>query len=94
MFILTLEQIIVLNKCCPYNKPVPKISHVKHYRIFVNEIQITRKCENKITNLSFYFSNIDCEAIRAVITLKLGRLLSFMIRNAFLSINLHVVKSR
>ena len=27
--VLTLEQIIVLNKCCPYKKPIPKISHVK-----------------------------------------------------------------
>ena len=27
-----------------------------------------------------YYSNVDCEAIRARITLKLGRLLSFMIR--------------
>ena len=29
-------------------------------------------------------SNVDCEAIRTWITLKLGDLLSFMIRNAFL----------
>ena len=28
-FILTLEQIIVLNKYCTYSKPIPKISHVK-----------------------------------------------------------------
>ena len=28
-FILTLEQIIVLNKHCTYNKPIPKISHIK-----------------------------------------------------------------
>ena len=35
--------------------------------------------------ISFYFiSNIDCEAIRAQIALKLERLLSFMIRNPFL----------
>ena len=31
---------------------------------------------------AFYFSNVDCEAIRAPIALKHGRLLSFMIRNA------------
>ena len=29
VFILTLEQIIVLNKYCTYNNPIPKISHVK-----------------------------------------------------------------
>ena len=28
-FIFTLEQIIVLNTYCTYNKPIPKISHVK-----------------------------------------------------------------
>ena len=28
-FILKLEQIIVLNKYCIYNKTIPKISHVK-----------------------------------------------------------------
>ena len=28
-FILTLEQIIVLNKYCTYNKPIPKISQAK-----------------------------------------------------------------
>ena len=27
--ILTLEQIIVLNKYCTYNKHIPKISHAK-----------------------------------------------------------------
>ena len=27
--ILTLEEIIVLNKYCTYNKPIPKILHVK-----------------------------------------------------------------
>ena len=35
--------------------------------------------------MSTFYSNVDCEAIRAPITLKLGSLLSFMIRNAFLS---------
>ena len=30
-----------------------------------------------------YFSNVECEAIRDRITLKLGSLLSVMIRNAF-----------
>ena len=28
-FIFTLEQIIVLNTYCTYNKPIPKISHVR-----------------------------------------------------------------
>ena len=37
-----------------------------------------------------YISNVDCEAIRARIALKLGGLLSFMIRNAFLYKNQHV----
>ena len=27
--ILTLKQIIFLNKYCTYNKPIPEISHVK-----------------------------------------------------------------
>ena len=27
-FIFTLDQIIVLNKYCTYNKPIPKILHV------------------------------------------------------------------
>ena len=29
VYIFTLEQIIVLNEYCTYNKPIPKISHVK-----------------------------------------------------------------
>ena len=28
-FIVTLEQIIVLDRYCTYNKPIPKISHAK-----------------------------------------------------------------
>ena len=28
-FILTVEQIVVLNKYCTYNKPIPKIPHVE-----------------------------------------------------------------
>ena len=36
-----------------------------------------------------YLSNVDCEAIRALIALKLGRLLSFLSKNAFLQTNLH-----
>ena len=27
--IVTIEQVIDLNKYCPYNKPIPKISRVK-----------------------------------------------------------------
>ena len=39
----------------------------------------------KVLNSTVYFSNVDCEAIRARITLKLGSLLSFMIRNVIKS---------
>ena len=41
----------------------------------------SRAPEIIIINKKVYFSNVDCEAIRARIALKLGRLLSFMIRN-------------
>ena len=44
-------------------------------------MQITIGKKMKLWN---YFSNIDCEAIRARIALKLGRLLNFLGRNAFL----------
>ena len=44
-------------------------------------------------NTSFYFSNIDCEAIRAWIDLKLGRSLSFIIINAFLIMKLSKLPS-
>ena len=37
---------------------------------------------NRLLHATVYFSNVDCHAIRAQIALKLGRLLSFMVRNA------------
>ena len=42
-----------------------------------------KKTRNKLFTSTVYISNVDCEAIRARIALKLGSLLSFMIRNAF-----------
>ena len=62
-----------------YNKPIPKIWHVKTLQNLCNEIQKNnKKVRNKLLN-----SNVDCEAIRVRITLKFGSLRSFMIRNAF-----------
>ena len=52
----------------PKTKPISIISHIK-----------TLQDSCKIKN-----SNVDCEAIRAMIALKLGGLLSFMIGNACL----------
>ena len=77
---LTLEQIIVLNKYCSYNTPVPKISHVKTLKNCVK----WDTNNNKMVRKYFLFWKIDCEASWAWIALKLGRLHSFMIRNAFL----------
>ena len=37
-----------------------------------------KKERNKVLNSTVYFSNVDCEAIIARITLKLGSLLSFI----------------
>ena len=55
-FILTLEQIIVLNKYRTYNKPIPKISHVK---------TLQNLCKMKYTNNNKKVRNVDCEEIRA-----------------------------
>ena len=65
-----LEQVIVLNEYCIYNKPIPKISHVKTLQNLCNmRYNITiRKSENKLWHTTVYFSNVDCEAIRAQIT--------------------------
>ena len=55
-FILTLEQIIIVsNKHCTYNKPIPKISHVKTLQ---NKLDTNnnKKVRNKMMNSSFYFS--------------------------------------
>ena len=65
-FQLHTEQIIVLNKYCNYNKPIPKISHVKTVQ---NLCKMRYKKEKEK-------SNVDCEAIRARITLKLKSLLT------------------
>ena len=59
-FIFTLEQIIDLNKYCTYNKPIPKISHVKTLQ---NLCKMRYKTNKKVRNKTFYFSNVDCEAI-------------------------------
>ena len=78
-FIITLDQIIVLNKYCTYNKPIPKILHVKTLQNLCKMRckKSNKKAQNKLlkVNSSVYISNVDCEAIRARITLKLGGLL-------------------
>ena len=71
-FIFTLEKIIVLNVPID-NKPIPKTSHVKT----LQNLCKMKKVRNTLLN-------VDCVAIRARIALKLGGLLSFMIRNAYL----------
>ena len=48
-FIFTLEQIIILNNYCTYNKPIPKISHIK-------TLQNLCKVKYKKT-----LRNVDCE---------------------------------
>ena len=81
-----ITQIIVLNIYCTYNKPIPKISHVTTLQNLckMRYKKSIRKQEIKCWLWTVYFSNVDCEAIRARITLKLGGLLRFMIINAFL----------
>ena len=77
--IFTLEQIIVLNTLLYLYQTYSQNITCQNTTEFVsNEIQkYNKKVRNKVLN-------VDCEAIRAWITLKLGSLLSFMIGNAFL----------
>ena len=84
-FIFTIEQIILLNTYCTYNKAIPKISHIKTLQNLckMRLKKNNKKVSNKLESQQF-ISNVDCEATGAWITLKLGGLLSFMIRNAFL----------
>ena len=55
-FIFTLEQIIVLNKYCTYNKPIPKISHVKTLQNLCKMRYKKNKNKNKLLKVnSLYF---------------------------------------
>ena len=66
---LTLRQVVVLYKYCTYmyNKPIPKIPHVKHSRTCV------KWDTNNNKKRFIFFPNVDCEAIRGRITLKRGQ---------------------
>ena len=58
LFIFTLDQIIVLNKYCTYNKPIPKILHVKTLQNLCKmryKKKLNKKVRNKLLISTFIF---------------------------------------
>ena len=56
-------------------------SFVLHFTLFDEVFKILEPAV--LFQKAVYISNVNCEAIRALIALKLGGLLSFMIKNAY-----------
>ena len=58
-FIFTLDQIIVLNKHCTHNKPIPKISHVKTLQNlckmrYKKNNNMNKKVRNKMLTIAYF----------------------------------------